>query len=77
MPVGANLPLFSLTQLLYSLSGTALEGQIDAAVECVALCDFSSSRKTPPQRARRAGVNDVGCSVFIGFADINKSRTCA
>lgn len=31
----------------------------------------------PAQGAGRVGVNGVGCTVFIGFADINKSRTCA
>lgn len=50
----------------------------EAVVEFVALCDLNSSRNSSSvcQRARQVGVNDVGCCVLIGFADINKSRTC-
>lgn len=43
------------------------------------VCDFGSGRNSSLNctRAGQVGVNDVGCSVLIGFADINKSRTCA
>lgn len=76
MPVNTDLLLFSLTRLLYSLTdttprfGSECEGHVKAEAEF---------RNTPvlSARAGQVGVNGVGCSVLIGFADINKSRTCA